>query len=137
LASRTWLFRSTSDCPLDRHALDLLARDLLLDRLQEALPVLIRVLLGVKLGLRQLADEPLGECPLLVANLGLGATVDLGCVAHLVGEVEISACTSWHPEKGLPQGLDASNDGRRVPGTAPARLPPDGPSGRPSRAPWP
>jgi hypothetical protein len=46
---------------LDLHALDLLARDLLLDRLQEALPVLILVLLGVKLGLRQLADEPIAR----------------------------------------------------------------------------
>jgi hypothetical protein len=60
---------------LDLHALDLLARDLLLDRLQEALPVLILVLLGVKLGLRQLADEPIARS--WSADLGIGALVDL------------------------------------------------------------
>jgi hypothetical protein len=58
------------------------------DRLQKALPVLVLVLIGLKLGLRQLADEPLGERPLLVADLGLGALVDLGCVMDLVSEVE-------------------------------------------------
>jgi hypothetical protein len=42
----------------------------------------------VKLGLGQLADEPLGERPFLVADLGVGALVDLGRVVHLVGEVE-------------------------------------------------
>jgi len=73
---------------LDLHALDLLTRDLLLDCLQEALPVLVLVLLGLKLGLRQLADEPLGERPFLVADLGLGVLGDLGCVMDLVGEVE-------------------------------------------------
>jgi hypothetical protein len=42
----------------------------------------------LKLGLRQLADEPLGERPFLVADLGLGALGDLGRVMDLVGEVE-------------------------------------------------
>jgi hypothetical protein len=43
---------------------------------------------GVELGLRQLADEPLGERPFLVADLRLGLTVDPGRVVHLVGEVQ-------------------------------------------------
>jgi len=64
-----------------------LTRDLLFDRLQKALPLLILVLLGLKLGLRQLADQPLSERPFLVADLGLGALGDLGRVMDLVGEV--------------------------------------------------
>ena len=72
---------------LDLSAFDLLARDLLLDRLQDALPVR-PVVLGMKLGRGELADQPLGECPLLVTDLRLGALVDLGRVVDLAGELE-------------------------------------------------
>jgi hypothetical protein len=70
----------------DLDALDLLAGHLLFDCLQEARPVLVLVLLGLELGLRQLADKTLGKRPFLVADLGLGATVDLGRVVDLAGE---------------------------------------------------
>ena len=50
----------------------------------------------MKLGLRQLADEPLGERPFLVADLGLGALVGLRCAVHLVSEVEpLEEKPSW------------------------------------------
>ena len=73
---------------LDLDALDLLAGDLLLDRLQEPLPVLVLVVLGMELGRGELADQSLGERPLLVADLRLGAPVDLGRVVDLAREVE-------------------------------------------------
>jgi hypothetical protein len=56
--------------------LDLLTGDLLVDRLQEPFPVLVFVVLGVELGPGQLTDEPLGERPLLVADLRRGTLVD-------------------------------------------------------------
>jgi hypothetical protein len=46
---------------------------------------------GLELGLRQLADEPLGERPLLVTDLGFGALVDLGRAVHLHLVVEEKA----------------------------------------------
>jgi hypothetical protein len=73
---------------LDLHLLDLLTGDLLLDCLQETLPVLVLVGLGVELGPGELADQPLGERPLLVADLRSGTLVDLGRAVDLVGEVE-------------------------------------------------
>ena len=73
---------------LDLDALDLLTRDLLFDRLQEALSVLVLVVLWMELGAGQLTDQPFGERPLLVADLRIGAPVYLGRVLDLVGKVE-------------------------------------------------
>jgi hypothetical protein len=44
--------------------------------------------LGLELGAGELTDQPLGQRPLLVANLRLGALVDFGRVLDLIGEVE-------------------------------------------------
>jgi hypothetical protein len=73
---------------LDLDALDVLTRDLLFDRLQEPLPILVLVVLGLELCPGELADQPLGEGPLLVADLRCGALVDLGRVVDLAREVE-------------------------------------------------
>src|SRR5262245_57736090 len=61
---------------LDLDALDLSTRHLLLDRLQEPLPVLILVVLGLELRPGELPDEALGERTLLVADLRFGTAVD-------------------------------------------------------------
>jgi hypothetical protein len=74
---------------LDLDALILLTGDLLLDRLPQALPVFVLVVLGMKLSRGELADQPLGERSLLVADLRLGAPVDLGLVVDLTREVEL------------------------------------------------
>ena len=73
---------------LNFEPLDVLTRDLLFDRLQDPLPVLVLVVLWMELGPGQLADQPLGERPLLVADRRLGAPVDLGRVVDLAREVE-------------------------------------------------
>jgi hypothetical protein len=64
------------------------ADDLLLDRLEDALPVLVLVVLWMELGPGELTDETLGERPLLIADLRLGAAVDLGRILGLGGKVE-------------------------------------------------
>ena len=46
------------------------------------------IVLGLELGRGELTDQPLGERPLLVADLRLSAPVDLGRIVDLVGEVE-------------------------------------------------
>ena len=91
---------------LDLDGLDLLTGDLLFDRLQEPLPVLVLVVLEMELGRGQLADQPLGQCPLLVADLGIGPPVDLARVLDLVGEVE--------PLKQEPVLVRTDRDGRRL-----------------------
>ena len=86
--------------------MDLLTGDLLLDRLQDPLPVLVLVVLGMELGRGQLANQPLRERPLLVADLWIGPTVDLARVLDLVGEVE--------PLKQEPVLVRTDRDGRRL-----------------------
>jgi hypothetical protein len=54
---------------LDLDALDVLPCDLLFDRLQQPLPVLVLVVIGTELGRGELTNQPLGERPLLVADL--------------------------------------------------------------------
>jgi hypothetical protein len=58
------------------------------DGLQEPRAVLVFVVLGLELGAGELGDQPLGERPLLVADLRLGAPVDLGRVVDLARAVQ-------------------------------------------------
>src|SRR5262249_44666020 len=51
-------------------------------------PVLVLIVLWMELRLRQLVDQPLGKRPLLVADLRLGAALDLGCIVDLVREIQ-------------------------------------------------
>jgi hypothetical protein len=69
---------------LDLNTLNLLTGDLLLDHLQEALAVLVLVVLRLELGRGQLANQALGERPLLVSDLRRGALVDRS-IARAVG----------------------------------------------------
>ena len=82
---------------LDLDALDVLARDLLLNRLQEALPVLVLVVLGMELRRGQLTDQALGERPLLVTDLRSGSGG--------------SRYTSWCSRR--PRGSPGSRPNRR------------------------
>jgi hypothetical protein len=80
--------RSVVGPDLDFQALDLLAGNLLFDRLQEPFQVLGLVVLSLELAPGELADQSLGERPLLVTDLRLGAPVDLDRVVNPGGEVE-------------------------------------------------
>ena len=60
----------------------------MLDRLEDALPILVLVVLGNNLGRGELGDQAFGECALLVTDLRISAPVDLGCVVYLVSEVK-------------------------------------------------
>src|SRR3989338_8910253 len=66
---------------------DLLALDLLVHEVEDALPVLVRVALGLEGLARQPLDELVGQLKLALLDLRRGALVDLAEVPHLVGEV--------------------------------------------------
>jgi hypothetical protein len=74
LECRDQVGRRSSGLNLD--ALDVLTRDLLLDRFLEAVPVLVLVVFWLELGRGELTDQALGERSLLVPDLRSGALVD-------------------------------------------------------------
>src|SRR5712692_3020710 len=62
---------------------DFLALDLAVDQLEHAISVLVRVALGLELGVRKAVDELLGERQLVLPDLRGLALVDLRKAPHL------------------------------------------------------